>query len=591
MGKLGVAIDKQKESIKGIIKRYLVTLICVNAACIFEIFLDATGYYRKSGHLWSNGSVRDMVEYILGFLVLFAVGSFFVESVFTEDGSNRKKLVLPYILLGIISIVLDILAWNADDIFSKMGQDMFFKTLWLYIILCTVLGFHKLIKNSGMSFAKYCVNLVVGAIKVGAVLFLLNVGFVLLVTIFDILILDIDEWTFIEYVELFLVGAVYVPYTLICLTDKTETESKFIRSLLLWVLMPMVNVAMIIIYMYVLKIVVTGYMPKNEVFGICAGLFCCGVVIWTMAYPFVPGEYKDSKGKALYRNVIKYAKYIYAPFILLECYCIGIRINEYGVTISRYFAVVFIICQIIYVAWEPLYGLVRKMFRKEKSGYAEGYEHLLYVGIAVYVLCVMLPFFSAEKVEFLSQKKRFEAVMNGYSVDELNLAKDDIQSASSAHEALIWNIYGAEYFKEKYTENEWNKIKKYFNQNGYASVRWDYYKRTTNDAISVSGYSYMYSFTERYGSEEFDIENNSAVTVGINNEDLQNVEETWNVDVRELVQLVISSGRDSAGNDGTLPYEIQMDGGKECVVKYISFEYNEVDGKIRYLNLEGYILW
>ncbi|MDE5873573.1 MAG: hypothetical protein K2H07_06625, partial [Lachnospiraceae bacterium] len=93
----------------------------------------------------------------------------------------------------------------------------------LYIILCTVLGFHKLIKNSGMPFAKYAVNLVVGVIKVGIVLFLLNVGFVLLVTIFDILILDIDEWTFIGYVELFLVGPVYVPYTLICLTDKTET--------------------------------------------------------------------------------------------------------------------------------------------------------------------------------------------------------------------------------------------------------------------------------------------------------------------------------------------------------------------------------
>ncbi|MDE5872745.1 MAG: hypothetical protein K2H07_02410, partial [Lachnospiraceae bacterium] len=153
MGKLGIAIDKQKASIKGIIKRYLVTLICVNAACIFQIFLDATGYYRKSGHLhlWGNSTV----DYIFGFLELFAVGSFFVESVFTEDGNNRKKLVLPYFLLGIISIVLDILSWNADDIFSKMGQDMLFKTVCLYIILCTVLGFHKLIKNSGMPFAKY----------------------------------------------------------------------------------------------------------------------------------------------------------------------------------------------------------------------------------------------------------------------------------------------------------------------------------------------------------------------------------------------------------------------------------------------------
>ncbi len=593
MGKLGITIDRQKESIKGIIKRYLITLICANAACIFQIFLDATGYYTKSGDatsFWGNSGVRDMVDYIFGFLIMFVVGCFFVESIFTEDGSNRKKLVLPYILLGIISVVLDILGNNAEDIFSKMGEDMFLKTMCLYIILCTVLGFHKLIKSSGMSFAKYAVNLLVGAIKVGTVLFLLNVGFVLLVTIFDILILDIKEWKLIGYVELFLVGAVYVPYTLICLTDKTETESKFIRSLLLWVLMPMVNVAMIIIYMYVLKIVVTGYMPKNEVFGICAGLFCCGVVIWTMAYPFVPDEYKDSKGKALYRNVIKYAKYIYAPFILLECYCIGIRINEYGITVSRYFAIVFIICQIIYVAWEPLYGLVRKMFKKEKSGYAEGYENLLYVGIAVYVLCVMLPFFSAEKVEFLSQKKRFEAVMNGYSVDELNLAKDDLRSAGSTYRVIVWNIYGDEYLRETYTTDERKQLSEYFNNNEYGAVRWNYYKSTTKDAISVSGYSYMYSFTKSLPShEEYDIDNTIPVSINIQN--LQKVEEAWDLDVRELVQLVISRGCNGDYNDGTLPYEIQMDSGKKCVVSYISFSYNEMDGTIKYLDLKGYILW
>ncbi|MDE5872654.1 MAG: DUF4153 domain-containing protein [Lachnospiraceae bacterium] len=472
MGKLGIAIDRQKESIESIIKRYLVTLICVNATCIFRIFLDAIGYYEKSQDFtsfWSNGSIRDMINYTFGFLIMFAIGCFFVESVFTENGSNRKKLVLPYILLGIISLALDIIGFNTN-IFSKMGRDMFFKTCWLYIILCTVLGFHKLIKNSGMSFPKYAVNLVAGAIKVGAVLFLLNVGLILLETIFE-LIFDVNGWTFIEDVEMFLIGSVYVPYALICLTDKMETESKFIRGLLLWFLMPMVNTVMISIYIYMPKIVVMEYMPKNIVFGICAGLFCCGVVIWTMAYPFTSDAYKDLRLAPIYRNVIKYAKYIYAPFILLECYCIGIRINEYGITVERYFAVVFIICQIIYVAWEPLYGLVRKLFKKEKSGYAEGYEHLLYVGIAVYVLCVMLPFFSAEKIEFLSQKKRFEAVMNGYSVDELNLPDDDWRSAKSSYVVLDFNIYGDEYLREKYTEDERNKLYKYLSYHEHASVR------------------------------------------------------------------------------------------------------------------------
>ncbi|MDE5872655.1 MAG: hypothetical protein K2H07_01945, partial [Lachnospiraceae bacterium] len=159
------------------------------------------------------------------------------------------------------------------------------------------------------------------------------------------------------------------------------------------------------------------------------------------------------------------------------------------------------------------------------------------------------------------------------------------------YRVIVWNIYGDEYLRETYTTDERKQLSKYFNNNEYGAVQWDYYKRTTKDAISVSGYSYMYSFSETSSREEFDIENNSTVPVSINIQDLQKVEEVWEVDVRELVQLIISRGSNSDYNDGTLPYEIQMDGGKKCVVSYISFSYNETDGTIKYLDLKGYILW
>lgn len=587
MGKLGIIFDQQKEAVKGIIKRYLVTIICVNIACVLDIVLRAADLYNK-------GNVVDITDYIFGFLMMFAVGSFFVESFFTEDGSNRKKLLLPYIIFGLISLALDILG-NNRSWFSEMGEDMFRKTTVLYVIICTVLGFHKLIKNSGMSFEKYIVNLVVGVIKVGVVLFILNIGFVLLVTIFDILIVDIDAWEFIGYVEEFLIGAVYLPYSLVCVTDKAETKSRFIRGLLLWVLMPMVNAAMIIIYMYVLKILVTGYMPKNEVFYICAYLFCCGVVIWTMAYPFAMDSYKDSKAGTIYRNVIKYAKYIYAPFILLECYSMGIRIHECGVTLVRYFAVVFIICQVIYIAWEPLYGLVRKIGKKEKNNYAEGYEHLLYVGIAVYVLCVMLPLFSGERIEFLSQKKRFEAMMDGRSVEELNLSAADVKSLRSTYLVLGWNIYGEEYLEETYTQAERAALKKQLDVDYYRE-QWAYKHKVTQAAISVDGYRYMQSFSEKgymgYNDDEIYIGENAVIPMSINIKELDNTEDiVCDVDVRELVALVISKDENSNGNDGTLPYDILMDDGRKCVVTEISFDYDSLNNMIKNLQLRGYILW
>lgn len=588
MGKLGVVVDRQKESIKGIIKRYLLTIICANIACILYIVMDAADLYE-------NSNAEEIFYYIVGFIITFAIGSFFVETVFTEDGSNRKKLILPYVIFGLISLVLDIFGNNTDT-FSEMGEDMFFKIFYLYIILCIALGFHRLIKNSGMSFEKYIVNLLVGVIKVGIVLLLLNVGFILLVTIFDILIVDIDEWEFIEYVEIFLIGAVYLPYMLICVTDKTETNSKFIKGLLLQILMPMVSAAMIIIYMDVLKMLVMRYMPRNEVFGICANLFCYGVVIWTLAYSFAPDAYKDknTKGAVLYRNIIKYAKYIYAPLILLECYSIGIRIREYGVTLDRYFAVVFIVCQIIYIAWEPLYGLVRKMFKKEKNGYAEGYEHLLFVGIAVYVLCVLLPFFSGEKIEFLSQKKRFEALMNGQSIEELSRYDDDIKNIRSAYRVIEGNIYGAKYLNETYTQAERKALEKKLYGESYTR-QWDYYtKEAADEAITVFGYSYMYLFTKRdvyYVGDVIVVHDTEPLNIEINCRDNTGDMVVCEADMKELVELILNKEKNSDTFDGTLPYVIRTDDGRKCVITRIAFDYESSEDLIKIRDLEGYILW
>ena len=337
-------------------------------------------------------------------------------------------------------------------------------------------------------------------------------------------------------------------------------------------------------------------MPKNAVFGICANLFCYGVVIWTLAYSFAPDAYKDknTKGAVLYRNVIKYAKYIYAPFILLEWYSIGIRIREYGVTLDRYFAVVFIICQIIYVAWEPLYGLVRKIFKKEKNRYAEGYEHLLFVGIAVYVLCVLLPFFSGEKIEFLSQKKRFEALMDVYYAEELTMFDDETKSARSAYRVIESNIYGRKYLEETYTQAERKALENEYYGESYTR-QWDYYtKEAADEAITVFGYSYMYLFTKRdvyYVGDVIAVHDTEPLNIEINCRDNTGDMVVCEADMKELVELILNKEKNSDTFDGTLPYVIRTDDGRKCVITRIAFDYESSEDLIKIRDLEGYILW
>lgn len=303
MEKIKEIIANQKSEIKNIFQRYAVTLAAANLCCILYVILDLADYnWRKIG----TGA------YIIYILAGLSIGSFLLESALTEDGSGRKKRVIPYIIVGIISFIF---TWIGDIFFpgfSDKEKVLFSKVLVFCIILCIGLGLYAIIRKSGMCFQKYAVDFVFGIIKLGSIWFALNLGVILLLEMFDTLIVSIDYWDAVTYIEILLTGAVYLPYILICMTDKKENRSKFVRGFLLYVLMPLVLAAFAIIYLYIIRIIVTRHMPSNEVFSICAQLFVIGVVIWTMAdsYRITDGE-KESGGGRIYEKLIRNIKYIY----------------------------------------------------------------------------------------------------------------------------------------------------------------------------------------------------------------------------------------------------------------------------------------
>lgn len=605
MGKLGIVLEQQKEAVKGIFKRYLITLISVNVLCVVNVVYEIVD---DAGN-WSKGAY-DVFLRISLFLVFFALGSLYIESVLTEDGSNRKKRIIHYIVAAAISTVFVILAVNLD-VFSDMTKIVIAKICVFYVILCGGLALISLIKKSGMSFSKYIVNCVFGFIKVGAVCLVLNIGIMLLIGLFSTLLVEIVKWwNVIYYIEILLSGIVYVPYVLICLVDKTENKSKFVRGFLFYALMPMVLVAMLFIYLYILKIFVTGIVPNNEVFDICATLFAIGVVIWTMAYSYVEDEWEEnSKAARTYSNIVKYAKYIYAPFVLLEMYCIGTRIYYYGVTTERYWAVVFIIAQIIYIAWEPIYAMCLSLAKKirkksdgteKKTGYGAGYENLIYVGFVFYIFCVLLPFFNDQKVEFLSQKKRFEAVfdkdIDSQTINNLILSNVERKELYSIYNVLRWNEYGREYLDERYTEEEQKLLSKYLNKGysygsseSYDSIWESYYidPKNTNgvdaySTIPVSGYDYIHGFRCYDGfGDGVAYKKEVVLTYG------EDRDCTVTIDITELVDSIVDSPSDERYEQ--LPYEITQDGMK-IVINKISFEYNTEDGTIEMRQIDGYIL-
>ena len=199
-------------------------------------------------------------------------------------------------------------------------------------------------------FEAYCLKTFFGLIRTSVVYGLFAAGLAMIIFIFDTLIFHTHS--FIERVEIFLAGSIYVPAMLLVLSVKKGGVGRFSKACVLYVLEPMLILAMAIIYVYIVKIFVTNDIPSNSVFAIITSLFAAGMVIWTLACGI--GE------KNVFCKTAAFLPVIFIPCILLGGWSILIRIREYGFTPSRYFGLAVVIFELIYMVLYLLQRILRK---------------------------------------------------------------------------------------------------------------------------------------------------------------------------------------------------------------------------------------
>ena len=214
MGKIKDILSDQKNAIRNIIIRYTLTIMSVAGICILMINLNITDYEYENG---------DIVDDILSYLYLFSVGAFFIESVIKSDIAKSRKMAV-YIANAVVSFILNLLAVNSTQIFGKNNEEHFFSFLYFIILLEIGISLYSIIRETRLGLHKYMVNLVFGLIRIGAVLFALNIGLMMILGIFNTLIIDIEMWDIIQNIELLLIAFLYVPYGLICITDNKEEK-------------------------------------------------------------------------------------------------------------------------------------------------------------------------------------------------------------------------------------------------------------------------------------------------------------------------------------------------------------------------------
>ncbi len=114
-------------------------------------------------------------------------------------------------------------------------------------------------------------------------------------------------------------------------SNELETSSG-LRTMLLYVLLPLITIYFIILYSYSAKVIFLWDWPKGIMTYMIIAMAVIGILTVLLSYPF-------AKQQSPLSFLSKWYYAILLPLLIMLLLAIGIRIEDYGVTINRYLTV------------------------------------------------------------------------------------------------------------------------------------------------------------------------------------------------------------------------------------------------------------
>lgn len=190
------------------------------------------------------------------------------------------------------------------------------------------------------------------------------------------------------------------------------------RVFVLRVLFPLYVALLVVLYLYLLKILVLRAMPVGQINWFVS--YACAVF---MFFYFVLEEFQQERLVALFR---RWGAVLILPLIAVQAVAVAIRISAYGLTVSRWYGLLFMGFSAIFM----ILTLVRQ-------GH---YRRLSFLLLAVLVVVSTLTPLKGTRVAFWNQQGRLQAVLNRYQVEtsyELEqavaqMSEEELHSLSSS---------------------------------------------------------------------------------------------------------------------------------------------------------------
>lgn len=549
MGKLKTLFSNVSNSLKETFKRFPITMFIVYLATVLIAF-------------GTDDFVDDFMDEMWFFAMgIWAIGTLFTECFFKKDWVR--------ILGGVISAIIAFTyRWLIDnDMYTE--NLLLMKLLITYMFSLPLITVYKIMRDSGLSVKEYALRCLSNMGKTTTTYILANLGILVVILVFIELILDGNDYDILSRTLVLLLGGFYVPAMLDSITDVKQEAGKFIKVLLTNILMPVAIFLIGTLYLYVVKIMLSGELLNKSLFFILSLTF-------TLAIPCVIllKNYEESKKVQVISNIIFYS---FIPLMFLQILAMNVRVGDYGLTESRYMGYLLIAFEIIFIA----------LIIIKNSKYL---DKIILVFVGLVIFGALSPF-NVYDVPVYSQTARITKMLKTVeNFDELSITqKNECKKAY----VYVNNSLRPEYLDKKLTKEEKSAIEnyvvEYVREDGTVErdYEYDYVSMyDTKSEVNIEGFKKLYpTYDSSYGIK--------------NDIDLENYEikdKSGNIKVTVDIQEFVKQMREADKNDtkeSTFAKIRYLKTSDENVVFYVtdfSMSYELYSNKIDHLSIDGYLL-
>ena len=363
---------KTKEAIIGFIKKYKIESIGV---FIFSI-LSAIAFDVDKTKPWALFESMVIFSFI-------AMGTFFVDKIFSiyeneikqKIGNKEHSFMMARWISYIVVVAVEYLFYiwsiclmrisnassgNAINFTSTDYESIRSMIMSASIVLTmfTMFVIYFVIKEKRISLKEYLLKLFMNSIFVFIISIIVLMGIYVLYMICEILLGTIPYYI-ISRIIVFLLSMIYFMGLFVSIENVDGRQSLFSKILVRYIMQIMVFVGFIIFYIYLIKIIVIRELPSNQVFAVCTSLFSIGLFTSLMSL----GINEESK----YNTAIKFLPIAFIPALILQIISLALRIAQHGMTTNRYFGVMIIVFEIVYLVFYILDELLKNEKVKLKN--------------------------------------------------------------------------------------------------------------------------------------------------------------------------------------------------------------------------------